>query len=100
MCAVNSLASTTIGLLPLISVAPSWTFRLSLDEQRRRSLIQAEHMPIAPLELAERAHALVQAKPFQAHALAEQALALAEAQRDGEARVAAPPPPRLPRPHP
>ncbi len=42
-----------------------------------------------PLQLAERAHALVQARPAHAHALAEQALELARRRRDPESRVAA-----------
>src|SRR5213596_3283633 len=42
-----------------------------------------------PLELAQRAHALVQAHPARALPLAERALALAGAQRDREAEVAA-----------
>lgn len=50
-------------------------------------------MTLAPgveaLGLAERAHALVQANPFQAHKLAEVALSRARAQRDVEGRVAA-----------
>ena len=40
------------------------------------------------LELAESAYALVQADPFKAHGLAEEALAFARANRDAEARVA------------
>jgi tetratricopeptide (TPR) repeat protein len=50
-------------------------------------------MPRSPrteaLELAERAYALVDAKPLQASMLAEQALELARKRRDPEARVAA-----------
>src|SRR5438477_8461094 len=41
-----------------------------------------------PLALAERAHALVQAKPVQAQTLAEEAVRVARARRDGEALVA------------
>ena len=41
------------------------------------------------VELAERARALVQAKPLHARALAEEALELARRQRDNEGRVAA-----------
>src|SRR5262245_54952672 len=42
-----------------------------------------------PLELAERAYALVQIRPSAAHALAERALALARVQHDDEGLVAA-----------
>jgi hypothetical protein len=41
------------------------------------------------LELAERAHALVQANPFRAHTHTERPLAEARVSRDVEAQVAA-----------